>query len=118
MGRTSLAVCWISVVILLKIRQGIELVTRKDEKFAVILEHWLRDRVKPSFGSRTLLVTPTVAERAGRIAAVRTRGLADCIIAATALEYHLTLATRNIADFDDIEGLQIINPWDHQSEPC
>ncbi len=38
--------------------------------------------------------------------------LPDAIIATTALVYELTLITRNIADFKNIDGLQIINPWD------
>lgn len=39
-------------------------------------------------------------------------GLADALIAATALEYGLPLVTRNKDDFEHIEGLQIINPFD------
>ena len=36
--------------------------------------------------------------------------LPDAIIVATALVNHLTLITRNISDFDGVEGLKIINP--------
>lgn len=57
-------------------------------------------------------MTPSVAERAGRIAALRTRGLADCLIAVTALEHRLRLVTRNVADFADLVGLELVNPWD------
>lgn len=38
--------------------------------------------------------------------------LPDAIIAATALVYDLTLLSRNTADFTNIDGLKIINPWD------
>ena len=109
---TPLASCWISVVTLLEIRLGIGRIMGKDAAFAGILEAWLEQRVKPAFDGRTLTVTPPVAERAGRIAAERTRGLADCLIAATALEHRLTLVTRNVADFVDVEGLEIVNPWE------
>ena len=37
--------------------------------------------------------------------------LPDAIIGATALVNNLTLVTRNISDFDGIEGLEIINPY-------
>ncbi|WP_373511428.1 type II toxin-antitoxin system VapC family toxin [Persicitalea sp.] len=37
--------------------------------------------------------------------------LPDAIIAATALEYNLKLITRNVADFDSIEGLTVVNPF-------
>ena len=38
--------------------------------------------------------------------------LPDAIIAATALVYDLTLLSRNVADFKNIVGLKMINPWD------
>ncbi len=38
--------------------------------------------------------------------------LPDAIIAATALVYNLTLISRNTKDFDGIDGLQFINPYD------
>lgn len=103
--------CWISVVTLLEIRKGIVQVEGKDAEFAGVLQRWFEERVTPTFGARTLSVTPPVAERAGRIAAIRTRGLADCLIAATALEHRLTLVTRNVPDFEDLDGLEIVNPW-------
>ena len=37
--------------------------------------------------------------------------LPDAIIAATALVYDLTLISRNVADFGNIGGLKVINPW-------
>jgi toxin FitB len=37
--------------------------------------------------------------------------LADAVIAATALVGNLRLATRNVADFRGIEGLEILNPF-------
>ena len=110
--KTPLASCWISVMALVEIRQGICRVEGKDAVFASILELWLEARVKPAFEGRILGVTPAVAERAGRMAALRTRGLADCLIAATALEHRQVLVTRNVADFEDLAGLEIVNPWD------
>ncbi|MBC6108877.1 type II toxin-antitoxin system VapC family toxin [Pedobacter fastidiosus] len=38
--------------------------------------------------------------------------LPDAIIAATAVVHNLTLITRNTADFNKIETLEILNPWD------
>jgi len=36
--------------------------------------------------------------------------LPDAIIAATALAYDLTLITRNVSDFKNIDGLNMVNP--------
>jgi len=41
--------------------------------------------------------------------------LPDIIIASTAIVHNLTLATRNITDFKNIENLSIWNPWDFLS---
>ena len=109
--KTSLDSCWISVITLLEIRRGIDQIFRKDAPFAEILDRWLLERVKPAFSKNTLAVTINVADKAGQISAIRTRGLADCLIAATALEHRLTLVTRNVADFDDVKGLKVVNPW-------
>lgn len=38
--------------------------------------------------------------------------LPDAIIAATALVYELSLVSRYVYDFKNINGLQLINPWD------
>ena len=38
--------------------------------------------------------------------------LPDAIIAATGLVYDLTLLTRNVSDFKNINGLRIISVWD------
>lgn len=38
--------------------------------------------------------------------------LPDAIIAATALVYELPLISRNVNDFNNIPGINIINPWE------
>lgn len=38
--------------------------------------------------------------------------LPDAIIAATALVYDFTLLSRNLSDFNSIDNLKIINPWE------
>jgi predicted nucleic acid-binding protein len=39
--------------------------------------------------------------------------LPDTIIAATALTYNMPLITRNVADFKNIAGIVMQNPWDY-----
>lgn len=110
--KTPTRACFLSAVTIMEIRQGIESIRRKDPGFSQVLGVWLEVRVKPVFAKRILKVSASVAERAGVIAAQQTRGLADCLIASTALEYGLLLVTRNVSDFEDIEGLKVVNPWD------
>jgi PIN domain len=70
----------------------------------------------PWFAGRILPVTEPSAERMGRWAGEgeirgRTIKIADGLIAATALEHDLTLATRDVRDFAAF-GVAIFNPWE------
>ena len=60
----------------------------------------------------TLPVDETIIEKAILLRQMRKMSLGDSIIAATALCHDQPLATRNTADFEWIEGLQICNPVD------
>lgn len=52
-------------------------------------------------------VDQTLAERAGRIRRTTGIGLADALIAATALEHRLALVTRNVRHFEAVRGLRL-----------
>lgn len=54
---------------------------------------------------------PVIA-KAVELRQIRKMGLADAIIAATALVHAMPLVTRNADDFKGIEGLEVINPFD------
>jgi len=56
---------------------------------------------------REILVDRAVAERAGRVAREFGLRLPDALIAATALEHQLGLATRNLRDFEKVRGLRV-----------
>jgi predicted nucleic acid-binding protein len=52
-----------------------------------------------------------VIAKAIELRQIRKMGLADAIIAATALVHSMPLITRNIEDFKGIDGLEVINPF-------
>ncbi len=52
-------------------------------------------------------VDASIAERAGRLRRGPGVRLPDAIIAATALEHRLALATRNVRDFAGVRGLRL-----------
>ena|SRR6266478_1477013 len=60
---------------------------------------------------RVLPLEEAVVERAISLRQERKMGLADAIIAATALVHRLPLVTRNVEDFKRVAGLEIINPF-------
>ena len=61
-------------------------------------------------------ITPVIAQRGGAVrgqfqAQGITRSTPDMLIAATAIEHQLVLATRNVRDFLGC-GVQVVNPFD------
>jgi predicted nucleic acid-binding protein len=72
-------------------------------------EDKLRDFVSIS---RILSLNTQVALKAIEIKRNIRIKLPDAVIAATALISGLKLITRNISDFKDIDGLELINPWE------
>jgi predicted nucleic acid-binding protein len=102
---------FVSVLTLGEIRYGIEKL--QEEKRRASLALWLERELTAWFGNRVLTLDLEVADRWGYLRA-RHRSLpaVDSLLAATALTHHLTLATRNVKDFVDVEGLKILNPWD------
>ena len=80
------------------------------------LETWFALSIRKWFEKESLAVTDTIAERAGNLIgqgdlAGRPFALADALIAATALEYDLTVVTRNTRDFTNL-SVRLINPWE------
>jgi toxin FitB len=72
------------------------------------------------FTDRVLAFDKSAAEHYGHVVSLRERrgrpiSMADALIASVCLSYSASLATRNIADFEDV-GLELINPWDDAAE--
>jgi predicted nucleic acid-binding protein len=109
-GRDNL---FLSVVTIGEICKGIDLLPAGQKRNS--LQRWLETDVRPWFDGRILPVTEGIAERWGHLSAAAkkqgiTLAVADDIIAATAVEHGLTLATRNSKDFTSL-GLAVFNPW-------
>jgi predicted nucleic acid-binding protein len=103
---------FLSVLTLGEIRKGIEKV--KDNKRKKRLLIWFEHDLIKMFSERILAISVEVADRWGRLLqcqVTRTIPAIDSLIAATALHYDMTLVTRNMNDFVDCPGLEIINPW-------
>src|SRR5215469_5576055 len=72
----------------------------------------LMDRhVLPTFSGRILAIDTDVAQRCAMLHVPNPRSDRDALIAATALVHGLTIATRNMADFQRM-GAAVLNPWE------
>lgn len=101
---------FISVVSIGEIERGIEKRRRVDPAFAETLTQWLDDLLQ-FYADRILPITPGIARRWGALSARIGNESADLLIAATALNHGLTVATRNVRHFTPT-GVATINPFD------
>jgi toxin FitB len=103
----------LSAVTFAEIRFGIELLP--DPGRRAELNDWLTHKVRPMFQGRVLAVCEDVmfkwrllVEDGRKIG--HTFSQPDLIIAATGLQYGLTVVTRNVADYEKAH-VPVFNPW-------
>jgi hypothetical protein len=101
---------YISVVSVLELEIGILLLERRDKEQGAILRAWMDRHVLPTFSGRILAIDTAVAQRCAALHVPNPRSDRDALIAATALVHGLTVATRNVADFEST-GVGVLNPW-------
>ncbi len=99
----------LSVITLGEIMRGIALKQKSDPQAASHLAQWLQT-LRRNHADRILPVTDQIAVEWGRIAALRPRGDADGLIAATAIVHDLIIVTRNVGDFEETRA-SVLNPW-------
>ena len=102
---------YISVISVLELEIGILLLERRDQGQGRILRAWMDRHVVPTFSGRILAIDTAVAQRCAMLHVPNPRSDRDALIAATALVHGLTVATRNVADFEGM-GIGVQNPWD------
>jgi toxin FitB len=103
----------IPAVVIAEIQDGIEITRKQDAAKAQSLEKWL-DSV---MGYYAILPADGVIFREwARLMHGKSGDLSgDAMIAATARIHKLTVATRNVKDFEGM-GVEIFNPFTHLSE--
>lgn len=100
----------LSVLSLGEIRKGIERLPDHDGKKQRITA-WLEIDLLNQFSGRIFPIDEVVAQKWGYLSANVAVPAIDGLIAASALVHNQKLVTRNVADFEAIAGLEIINPW-------
>ncbi|HEY0307933.1 MAG TPA: PIN domain-containing protein [Acidobacteriaceae bacterium] len=101
---------YLSVATITELREGMELLPAGKKRSG--LEAWLESEVKERFRERILPMTLEIADRAGKIAASAVRSghnpeALDVVIAATAQEHGLSLATLNRKHFERL-GVELV----------
>lgn len=109
-ARSSL---FVSALTLLELESALARAERKDKAQGALLRDWLDNRVARAFEGRILAIDAAVVRRRAQIALTDGR---DALLAATALEHGLTLATRDTAAFAKVPRLKVFNPWGYKPD--
>lgn len=102
---------FLSVITVLELEQGVLLKERSDAAQGALLRTWLEAHVLPGFAGRVLSIDTAVAQCCARLHVPDPHSERDALIAATALVHGMTVATRNVTDFENT-GVAVFNPWD------
>ena len=108
-SRTSV---WTTSITILEIRFRLQIMAA-DKRRSLLLEAF--EKLLDQLGHRIAPFDDEAADRAADLMALRQRKgrtveLRDTMIAGIVLARHASLATRNLAHFDDL-SVPIINPW-------
>jgi hypothetical protein len=87
----------LSVLAIGELRRGVETIRKGDPAQATALDRWV-GRLVANHSERIVPVDGPVADRWGRLSAIRAASVIDTLMAATALEHGLVLVTRNVKD--------------------
>ena len=100
---------FLSVVTLGEVERGITQQRLINPTFAGDLERWL-DTILLRYEQRILPLSVNIARRWGQLSAEIGNSSADLMIAATAIEHNLIVATRNTRHFEATK-VSLINPY-------
>lgn len=105
----------LSVVTIGEIQSGIS--KCQDNRQKRVLEDWLLGSVVPRFEGRVLsLDSGTMLCWGELVGSHKKRGISlpamDSLLAASAIHHNLILVTRNSKDFELMDGLKFLNPWE------
>lgn len=102
---------FISAITIHELEHGVLLMERSDPAQGAVLRSWLDESVAVAFAERVLVVDEDVARRAAALHVPDPAPFRDALIGASALVHHMTVVTRNVSDFKDFDGLEVLNPW-------
>ncbi|CUS43203.1 MAG: PIN domain-containing protein [Pseudomonadota bacterium] len=98
---------FISALTLLELDSGATRTAQRDKAAGLALRQWIDNQVLPAFEGRILPVDTAVVRRRAQLSYADAR---DGLLAATALEHGLTLATRHPGAFKT-GRVKLLNPW-------
>jgi predicted nucleic acid-binding protein len=104
---------FLSVITLAELRHGIQRMSQGIRRNR--LKTWLAEELRDRFEQRVLTIDAPTADAWGFVMArgqARGRSIStmDGFLVATAIRHDMTLVTRNVTDFEQLD-IRLINPW-------
>lgn len=114
LGAVDETLLYLSVLTLGELRKGVAGLPQSKRRTQ--LEVWLQVELQARFSGRIVPIDAAVSDRWGLLAAEAKRkgkvlATIDGLLAATALQFNLTLVSRNVNDFVHA-AVPILNPWE------
>jgi predicted nucleic acid-binding protein len=101
-----------SAITMMEFDNGTRLLERKDKLAAGAIRKWIETRLRPAFEGRIIAIDDAVVRRWSLLGYSDFR---DGILAATALQHGLILATRDLGNFR-MGKVRTVNPWSYTPE--
>jgi toxin FitB len=98
---------FVSAVSLMEFENGAKQLDRRDKATGAAIRRWLDERLRPAFHGRVIAIDDAVVRRWSQLGYADFR---DGVLAASALEHRLTLATRDGGHFRSGK-VRTVNPW-------
>lgn len=111
-GSLSPEQLFLSAVTLLDLENAASRDSAREKAQAARLQRWIDEQVLPAFAGRIVALDAAVIARRRTLAMSDPR---DALVAATALERGMTLATRRSAAFKQAK-VKLIDPWQYAPE--
>ena len=101
-----------SAITMMEFENGTRLLERKDKPNAAAIRKWIETRLRPAFEGRIIAIDDAVVRSWSHLGYSDFR---DGILAATALQHGLIVATRNVENFR-LGKVKTVNPWSYTPE--
>jgi len=101
-----------SAISMMEFESGTRLLERKDKASAAAIHQWIDTRLRPAFEGRIIAIDDAIVRSWSNLGYSDFR---DGILAATAIEHGLILATREVASFR-ARKVKTVNPWAYTPE--
>jgi hypothetical protein len=98
---------FISAISMMEFENGTRLLERKDKPAAAATRTWIETRLRPAFDGRIIAIDDAVVRSWSHLGYSDFR---DGILAATALQHGLIVATRNVGNFR-AGKVKTVDPW-------